>query len=221
MYDITLVFTHHSENGKCNSDELHKIIESIEPEVVFEELSTDFFDKFYNGGHNPNEPLEVKCIKKYIQNHALKHVPVDIDPNPNLSNDQIDYLFNAFKKYEEYKKLDEELYLLMAEQGFAYLNSTKCSELFDKKWITEKNLLKFMMFKEQLYPIHELFYKEQDERENAMLMNIYDYSKVNEYNRAMFLIGTGHRNSIVHKTSEYETKEKLNLNWSFYKDYDF
>jgi len=62
MYTITLICTTHSELGKSNSDELYKIIESICPDVIFEELPKTLNDRFYNGNQISDEPLEVKCI---------------------------------------------------------------------------------------------------------------------------------------------------------------
>jgi pheromone shutdown protein TraB len=218
MYNITLIGTAHLEDGKCNSDELYNIIESINPEVIFEELPNYLFDKFYNGKQISDEPTEVKCIKKYLQNHNIKHIPVDIDVSPNLSTSEISYMFNTFRKYDVYKKLEHEQHLLTAEEGFAYLNSKKCSELFDKKKIIEKNLMEFGFNKNILFRIHKLFYEEQDNRENAMLQNIYNYSEENQYNQAVFLIGSAHRNSIMQKITEYESKEKLKLNWTFYNN---
>jgi len=38
MYNITLVCTAHKPLGNCNSEELYKIIEKINPEVIFEEI---------------------------------------------------------------------------------------------------------------------------------------------------------------------------------------
>jgi len=64
MYNITLISTSHRGLGKCNSDELHKIIESISPDVIFEELSHDLLDRFYTGNQIPIEPPEIKSIKK-------------------------------------------------------------------------------------------------------------------------------------------------------------
>lgn len=218
MHNITLIGTVHSENGKCNSDELYKIIESISPEVIFEELSNNLFDRFYNVNQLSGEPLEIKCIKKYLRNHNIKHIPVDIDVSPNLSTSDIEYMFDAFKKYDVYKEFDKEQNLLTAQYGFAYLNSIKCSELFSKKKITEKNLMEFGLNKNILLRIYKLFHEEQDNRENEMLHNIYNYSKENQYNRAVFLIGSAHRNSIMQKIIEYEKKEKLKLNWTFYNN---
>ena len=133
MYNITLISTAHSEIGKCNSGELYKIIESLNPEVIFEELSFNLFEKFYMGNQFPNESLEVKCIKRYLQNHNIKHTPVDIDVSRDLSNSDIEYMFSTFKKYDVYKKLENEQNILTAQGGFAFLNSNKCSELFEKK----------------------------------------------------------------------------------------
>ncbi len=64
MNSITLIATAHFEIGKCNSYELYKIIEKISPEVIFEELSSNLFDEFYNQNQLCEEPLEVSCIKK-------------------------------------------------------------------------------------------------------------------------------------------------------------
>lgn len=42
MHNIHLVCTFHSETGKCNADELYKIIEVINPDVIFEELTRQY-----------------------------------------------------------------------------------------------------------------------------------------------------------------------------------
>lgn len=49
MHNVTLISTSHSENGKCNADELYKIMASIKPEVIFEELPKKRFEEYYNG----------------------------------------------------------------------------------------------------------------------------------------------------------------------------
>jgi len=77
MYNITLIGTTHSESGQCNSDELYKILEDINPEVIFDELPSHFFDMYYSDSFDMYcvnsillnrppivVPLEVKCIKK-------------------------------------------------------------------------------------------------------------------------------------------------------------
>ncbi|MCL2155007.1 MAG: hypothetical protein FWH53_05020 [Leptospirales bacterium] len=219
MYNITLICTNHGELGKCNSDELYEIIESISPDVIFEELSQDLFDRFYKENQFPYEPPEIQSIKMYLRNHNIKHFPVDIDVSKDLSTSEIEYMFNTFKKYDVYKKSDDELGIMTARDGFAFLNSKKCNELFEKKKITEKNLIGFMMInKNLLFRIHKLFYEEHDKREYEIIKNIYNYSKENQYNQALLLIGSAHRKSIIEKIEKYKTQENLKLNWTFYTD---
>ena len=219
MYNITLISTEHKESGKCNADELHKIIESINPELIFEEdANDDIYKKYYNE-ESSYKPLEVNCIKKYMQNHNIKHIPVDIEPNQYLSFKEWDYMFDSFQKYTEYKQIKTNHCRLRDDEGFTYLNSVKCSELFDKMKTSEKQIIAFSgLNKNELLRIYTLFHKEHDNRENAMLQNIYNYSKENQYNQAVFLLGYAHRNSIKQKIAEYKTKENLKLNWRFYND---
>ena len=216
-HNITLIGSLHEEIGKCNSDELYKIIVSINPDVVFEELSSDLFDRFYGENPLPEEPSEVKCIKKYLQGHNIKHIPVDIGKNPNLSDDELRYMWDTFQKYDVYKKISVERNSLMEQYGFAYLNSDKCLKSFEKEKTTEKSLIESNINKDMLLRISRLFYEEQDNRENEMLRNIYNYSKENQYEQAIFLIGSAHRGSIMQKIKKYKAEKRLKLNWTFYR----
>ncbi len=51
---------------------------------------------------------------------------------------------------------------------------------------------------------------------NKMLDNIYQYSKENRYDKAVFLLGSAHRNSIMQKVPQYVKKETPQLTWTFY-----
>ena len=69
--------------------------------------------------------------------------------------------------------------------------------------------------KNRLLSIYKLFYSQQyDYRENVMLQNIYNYSKENQYNKAVFLIGAEHQRSIVQKIKEHEKLSEIKLNWT-------
>ncbi|RTL58802.1 MAG: hypothetical protein EKK37_10790 [Sphingobacteriales bacterium] len=217
MYNITLVGTHHGEIGKSNSDELYKIIESLNPDVIFEELSTDHFDIIYTKPQILGEPPEVKSIKRYLINHNIRHIPVDISLNPLLLTNDIENIFGAFKRYEVYKKLEEEQIEMTVKEGFTFLNSKRNLELSEVKKITERNLIEFMPNKNQILRLWNLFYEEQDKRENEWLQKIYNYSKENYYDKAIFTVGAGHRKSIMQKIQEYEKKEEFKLYWSFYE----
>jgi len=54
--------------------------------------------------------------------------------------------------------------------------------------------------------------------ENSMLSNIYSFCKEKSFNTAIFMCGAAHRKSIIEKIGEYEKKETIKLNWTFYND---
>jgi hypothetical protein len=216
MYDITLVCTHHSELGNCNSNELYKIIESINPDVIFEELPEDLFIRFYPENQLPYEPLEVKSVRKYLRTHNIDHVPVDIEVSQSVSTEEIRYMFGLFKKYNTYKNLEDEQGRSIIENGYAFLNSKRCEELVAQKMVTEQSLLQFMPDKNRLSRIRISFYEEQDVREYEIIKNIYNYSKQKPYSQGLLLIGSGHRKTISEKIETYNTLENLKLNWILY-----
>ena len=76
--------------------------------------------------------------------------------------------------------------------------------------------MEFMICQKKLFQIHELFYEEQNKRENEIIKNIYNYSIENQYLQALVLIGSAHRKSIVEKIEKYKRQENIKLNWTFY-----
>lgn len=232
MYNITLIGTIHSENGQCNPDKLHKILEDINPEVIFDELPSSSFDMYYSDAidisyvnrillnrHPPEMPLEVKCIKKYKQNYNIKVFPVDIDIRQKISKhqDEILFMISTFLQYEDYKRLDNEKETLIAQEGFHYLNSSIFLDFLARKEAVERSIIESEIQKNRLLDIYKLFHAEQyDNRENAMLQNIYNYSKETQYNQAVFLIGAEHKKSIMRKISDYEKSSEIKLNWTMY-----
>ena len=216
MYNITLVCTHHSEFGKSNSYELYKIIETIRPDIIFEELTQDLFDKFYKENIIPNEPPEIKSVKRYIKDHTVSHIPVDVNISDTLSTSEINYMFNTVRKYTVYSELEEDQMKLTFHEGYDFLNSKKNEELIETKKAIEKNLIKSQINNHQLSRIHQLFYEEQHKSEHEIIKNIYNYSGIIDYNQALLLLGSGHRKSIFEKIKKYESKKQVKLNWTLY-----
>ena len=70
MHNITLVGTNHGENSNCNQNEFYKIIEAINPEVIFEELSPLYFNDYYID--KVGKRLETSTIIKYLENHQIE-----------------------------------------------------------------------------------------------------------------------------------------------------
>ena len=213
MNDITLISTIHIERGKCNSNELYKIIESINPDVIFLEALKSCYSE-----HNDcllsfgicNNRLELNAIQKYSHNHTFKYIPVldDIPVPDDGLPDEFDKKANIVCAHNEYQKLIDKLSSLEMEYGFKYLNSAKCIELHEEMRYIEKHILNN----------NELCQKADasiDAYENSMICNIYSYCKENSFNTAIFMCGAGHRKSIMQKIREYEKTSTIKLNWSF------
>ncbi|MGH2666111.1 hypothetical protein [Flavobacterium sp.] len=145
MFNITLIFTIHKECGNCNSTELHKIIEKICPEIIFEELSYSCFDECYK--KESLITLETTAIKKYLQNHNIEHIPVDTYPIPKSFHNDIDYMYN--KIFNNHKIIEchslrvliDNQSSLISKEGFSNLNSNQNDKYFKKVSILKKRIL--------------------------------------------------------------------------------
>lgn len=214
MYNITLICTAHSESGKCNSRELYKIIEEFKPEIIFEELSLAAYNECYCIQNRYT--VETSAIKMYLQNHKIEHIPV---VGSKLTKD-LDCKFEILTKYGNYCNLIDTLTSLEERYGFQFLNSEQCDELFEKITTFEKLILKDNDDK-ILSRIYQWGNETIDTYENEIIKNVYHYSTENKYKKALMFIGAAHRKSIIQKIPEYEKKDKLKLNWTFYRNKGF
>ncbi|MEP6738088.1 MAG: hypothetical protein ABJA70_21360 [Chryseolinea sp.] len=138
MLNITLLSSFHKVHGKCNSGELYEIIEEIQPEVIFEELSCDSFKIIYSDGYQP-QAVEAITIKKYLQKHPIKHFPVD-----NYPIKETDFLSDAqaiWDSSSEYRELWNNKLLRLSQEGYNFLNSNDCIQLMDRIRIIEEIVL--------------------------------------------------------------------------------
>ena len=219
MYNITLIGTRHGENGECNSNALYQIIENINPEIIFEEIPLSIFDKYYIDKSRSN--LETDTINRYLGTHKAEHIPVDSD---NVPPDSFFKDYEAVHKRIEgstsingfnYRTFVDRCRLHTAMYGFEYLNSAHCIYHHEEiDGAIEKGLQE--LNNDKLSQTYALWKDINENRENEMLRNIYTYSKDHRYNQALFLIGAAHRKSIMQKIQEYQNKEAVKLNWSFY-----
>lgn len=228
MSTITLIATGHKEKGLCNSDELFKIIEQINPDVIFEEIPPLKFEAVYAGTRK--ESLEIKAIKAYLQKYPdTHHYPVDLDIDETIEKeikmevDGVAFICNDYS--HEYYILDDQISNGSEKYGFPFLNSDRCSESIFRKKVLEKQILDALkddinqraMDHETLNLAYKQWIEQIDERENEMLRNIYSYMEQKKYKKALFPVGAAHRKPIQQKISEYELKESFKLNWVFYK----
>jgi hypothetical protein len=206
MYNITLICTVHKENGNCNSNELCKIIETINPEIIFEEIPYFMYIEQYKKFSENN--LEIQAIKKYLEKHQVEQLPVD---NLDLlkSLDEFDYRNEPrIRNNIVWHNLLDKQFSLECQHGFMYLNSNSCDDLFEKIYIQEEYIIKNIN-KEKLSHLFKSWHEIQNKREYEMINNIFNYKHT--CNNALFLVGSGHRKSIIKKIQEYNGKEELNL----------
>lgn len=211
MYNITLLSTVHKEIGKCNSEELYKILQSINPDVIF----LDAFENSYSQYHQMlfsqfgvyQERLEIKAIQAYSQNNAFEYVPVlDI----GLS-DEFETKLEIVSQNIDYQRLLDNYISLEKEYGFQFLNSKEQIVYQEQMRELEKRIIDNTI-------LHQKADESIDAYEHSMLSNVYSFCQDNSFKSAIFICGAGHRKTIKQKIKEYELKENIKLHWTFYND---
>lgn len=216
MHRITLVATGHRPTGRCNPNELYKLIERVAPDIIFEEIPPNKFTPVYRG--LLSDSLETFTIKKYLQNHPIPHLPVDLEINESIekpirsSVSEMNDIFENSSK--EYSDLTIQHFSLTERLGFEYLNSDDCCEILERKLHLEEEILK-KIDDDQMSQTQKDWLKLIERRRKTMIDNIYEYSRQNKFNAALFLIGAEHRKSIIDKVLWIEKNSKTKLNWNF------
>lgn len=212
MYDVNVIFSVHQECGKCNTEELYKIIEGIRPDVIFEEL--DYID--FNYAYKEQKPftLETETINKFLQNYNIEHIPVDTYKAADYTKE---ISINAEKflseNSSEYKKLISIHKKFTSEYGFDFLNSKQYYDLI-REVRTQEEILYKSTDNEEYKSNCAIELKANNNREIEIIKNIYLYSKEHEYNKAIFIFGVYHSYGLKKKIQEYK-EEETKLNWIF------
>ena len=208
MHNITLICTKHNEVGKCNSRELLNLIEVNKPTVIFEELSPTTHRECYEA---ERFTIESAAIKMYLKNYSATHIPVvgtEIG-EAVIEKNEIN------KTHSGCNRLLGRLYSLAYYYGFDYLNSKYVHQLFDVLARLEQDIIAYSK-DEIITNIYKRAYENIDIYENDIIENVYNYSASNKYKNALMFIGSAHRKSIIEKIEEYNEKQDIKLNWTFY-----
>jgi len=216
---VNIICTRHNECGNCDAEELYKIIENLEPEVIFEELDEKYFYKAYSD--LLFNTLEVKTVLNYLSKYNIKHFPVDTfkDTEKDLRNKY--YIEDYLKeKIEEYKIIVQTQNIYSMKYGFDFLNSIQFIEL-NKKIKSYENEYFKKTNDEEFKIIYQEYINWYNNREHEIIKNIYKYAEELDFNKAILLIGADHLITIKEKLIEYEKKYN-NINWIYdIKDLDF
>ncbi|MCZ8354106.1 MAG: hypothetical protein O9340_05190 [Cyclobacteriaceae bacterium] len=209
LHNIILISTVHNEIGKCNSDELSKILQSIKPDVIFleafENSYSDYHQMLFSQFGIFNDRLEVKTMQIYSQSNIFEYVPVlDI----GLS-EEFEIKTKIISENISYQRLLDNYILLETHGGFQFLNSIQSVKLQEEMRSLEYSIINDVKF-------HQLVNSSIDAYENSMLSNIYSYCKRKPFKTAIFMCGAAHRKTITEKIVEFEKKSEVKLNWSLY-----
>lgn len=209
MLGVTFISTIHREIGKCNPDELFKIIEEIGPEVVFLEADDHTYTSYeqyllstYGVYH---QKLEIAAIQKYGHTTPFEYVTVcEVELSDafhkkikiSCQNKEMQILVDNFKKLE-------------GEHGFMFLNSQECIDLQEEMRVLETIILNDDVLDKEVKANIEAY-------ENCMIRNIYSYSRNNPFSKAIFMCGAAHRKAIIEKIEKAKIEEQINLNWTVF-----
>ena len=207
MGNITFISTIHKEIGKCNAEELFKIIEKLNPEVIFLEAIEETYSEYENYLFSTygvfHEKLEISAIQRYNYTTSFEYVPVC----ENGLSDAFHKKIKLVCQNRGLQKLIDNFNYLAALKGFDFLNSLECIILQEEMRALESHILNDRELDESV--------KEDIENyEKPMIHNIYSYCRKSHFESAIFLCGAAHRKSIIEKI-ESNKKEHTNPSWTF------
>lgn len=210
MHNITFISTMHKELGKCNAEELYKIIEKLSPEVIFLEAVDETYSAYeihlfsiYEVYH---KKLEISAIQKYSLNTSFKYVPVC----ENGLSDAFHRKIKIVCQNKELQQLIDNFNSLAANHGFEFLNSLECINLQEEMRELESRILNDS-------EIDKIVKEDIEAYENPMIRNIYSYCNENHFTSAIFMCGSAHRKSIIEKIEKYKTEEYMNISWNIFE----
>lgn len=212
MCNITIISSFHKNYGKCNPNELLKIIESFKPEVIFEELDKKTFRDIYVNANTPvsNEAI---AISYYLKKHPIEHIPVDtyqFDFNKLFSGAEQISLFN-----QEYSNLWKQHASFIKKFGYEYLNSDDCSKIIQRIKKLEQNALVGINDK-KLSNSYDTEFLINEKRELEMLKNIYDHCMKSPTSKGIFICGVHHIHGFKEKLTDFKLSENINIEWNFF-----
>lgn len=215
MRKVVLLGTKHHEDGLINTNELLRILEKIAPDVVFEEIPPSFFDLYYKTKERCS--LESQTIITYLGIHQIQHIPVDYYDIPDLFFENTGKVHEIVERRSyTYRNLIDQNKRLAARNGFKYINSEEYEKI-ESDINSEITEVVKLVNNNQYTQYWNTWLNIEQIREDKMLENIYEYSSVNHYELGVFLIGAGHRKSIIKKIKNNKSSKSDLIEWTYDK----
>ena len=207
MPDIVLLCSVHKDNGKCSSKELVRILELIKPDVLFQEVS-------YTEHSGNDSILEIRAIAEYLTRNSLQQIPVDTLGGSAIENENLDPVIKRVSRISPTYRSAWDNYIHPFEntRGFEYLNSRLSDYMLRQvdsiittalEQLNDAGLLK-------VYAEWKLY---NSQREDAMVRNVYEFCRFNDFKKGVFLFGSAHRLSLIRKIQAVKRTEKVRVNW--------
>ncbi len=218
MFNVTVVFTQHQSDGMCNSDELLKILWSLHPDVIFEEIKDAVYDQVY--AQQSRSKLESTAIQLYLLTKVAEHIPVDTFPCSDAyyrnTNHLLDIIGKNLSKSEGLTHAFNQLAYHVPKGGFPFLNSDPYDTLMDNLENEEKRILAELA-DDRLLQIAQQRIEVNSKRDEEMIDNIYKYGEKHPFQTGALLIGAGHRRSFKSKLDKIVPRYGVEIKWHFLK----
>jgi hypothetical protein len=207
MNKITIIFTAHKNNNNCNSDILLDIFNEIKPDILFEEIPYELYTTQY--AEQGMGILEIQTIGKYLEFNSIEQIPVDTIKVNKIILSNYEKIANTMcRTNSHFVNTMNIMHSEEAKNGFAYLNSLQNDFNFCK-------LENIFLTSNDSYIISTYYEwkNHMDNRDINMINNIKEYCQINIFNNAIFLVGSGHRSSILSKIEKQGNNPIWNTNF--------
>ncbi len=204
MHTITLVCSVHNANGKCNVEQLVKVLQALGPDVVFQEIRPS--DDWSLEAQAATEYRKSKlCQLVHVDEHL---VPADTAENKRLLDAGFEYVAEIS---EEYQLLEQEYNVQTCQHGFSYLNSVD----FGKTRVRMSEIEDEIMGGKAGDALR-WWRQVMHSREIEMIRNIYAHCRKNAFDTGVFLVGAGHKTGIAKQIENFTGRESDLIVWNLY-----
>ena len=213
MKRVSVVGTVHAEKGLANTSALLAILERIKPEVIFLEIPPAAFDDHFNGNRGN---LESTAVSLYRENHRVDLIPVDLSTPDADFFAKHEHLSNRIERTSpDYRRLVDWHSQNVSAQGFAYLNSKECSDLFSQLHEVMLAAIDKDVDHKLLAEVYDLWIRTNELRDKGMTKNIENHCRQASFSSAAFLVGAAHRQSIIDLSRSEPGAASSTIQWDF------
>jgi hypothetical protein len=209
MAKVTLICSVHQERGACTVDAMHNILRDVGPAVVFLELRASDLALY------EKQLLETRAIHLYSIHSSVETVAVDDFLLPVSLRSEMDSIFSYVEqRSEEFNQLEEQRDSASCF-GFEAINSSEFETIVERgERCTEVCIA--ASGSQELVRWHANWTALHRQREESMLLNIYDFCRKCPDTRGVFLVGAAHLSSLAKGIQKRTAQEPGVVLWEIW-----